>query len=389
MQLEGGADPGNVGCAVIDGEGRCVGVLVTEVTGMRRIQFATPAANVARLLDGRLLTLQTGPVHATPQGDVLPVTAQLADPLDRVRKPALLVWAGRCGPARPATGTTPPVPERGDGPVRTFALSSAGTAPPGESRAVKGELLLPSAADGPELWLRPRYTDADGTERFGEAVSLGRPTARVEGVPLTLHDRPAGAARVILQSHYQERSGNRVSSPPESTVELTEPSRPPADGRGGRSARVLSALEVPLPDREVAPGDTWDGTVRVWSEGSTTKGEAEVTLGVQYRYLGRAAHAGRAAALVELTGRPAPGQDAAGAAHGYALIDAESGRVTLARAHFDVSAPVRVGGAPPMRVHFTLHAALARAPGADGPPLELDLSALPPDQPITLPVTTR
>jgi S1-C subfamily serine protease/tRNA A-37 threonylcarbamoyl transferase component Bud32 len=388
LQLEGGADPGNAGCAVIDAEGRCVGVLVTEMPGMR-IQFATPAANVARLLEGRLLTLRAGPAHATPKGDALPVVARLADPLDRVRKLALLVWSGQRGPTRPGTDTVTPVPERGDGPVGTFVLQPAGAAPPGEGRPLEGELLLPPLAEGRELWVRPRYTDADGAERWGEAMSIGRPTARVERLPTTLRDRPAGAARVILQTHYQERSANRFYSPPASTVELTESSRPPADGRGGRAARVLAALEVPLPDREDAPGETWDGTVSAWSEGSTTKGEAEVKLAMHYRYLGRSSHAGGTAALVELTGRPAPGQDAAGEAHGYALIDPATGRVTLARAHFDVSAPVRFGGAAPVRVHFTLHAALARAPGADGPALELDLSALPLDQPISLPVAGR
>src|SRR5439155_23666113 len=143
------------------------------------------------------------------------------------------------------------------------------------------------------------------------------------------------AGRVALRWHITERAGGRTVSLPEAKIELVEQARP-TGARAGQAARALASLAVPVPGREVRPGDAWDGALRLRSEGLTAKAEAEVTLALRYRYLGRDTRAGREEALVELSGNPAPGQDAAGEAHGYALIDTATGRVTLARAHFDV-----------------------------------------------------
>jgi hypothetical protein len=114
-----------------------------------------------------------------------------------------------------------------------------------------------------------------------------------------------------------------------------------------------------------------------------------VTLAMRYRYLGRSTRAGRDEALVELSGGPAPGQDAVGEIRGHAWIDTATGRVTLARAYFDVSAPVAGPDQGPGRVHFTLQAVLARAAGVAGPAPEIDASALPSDQPVMLSVFVR
>jgi hypothetical protein len=185
-----------------------------------------------------------------------------------------------------------------------------------------------------------------------------------------------------------ERGAGRTVQQPEAKIELAESSRP-AGPRAGQAARALAALALPLPGREVRPGDTWDGTVLIRSEGLTVKAEAEVSLAVQYRYLGRGTRAGREEALVELSGRPASGQDAIGEVFGYALIETTTGRVTLARAHFDVSAPATLPDKTSARVHFSLQAALARAAGTEGPGPDIDLSALPPDHSMILPVFVR
>jgi hypothetical protein len=359
-------------------------VLVTEQLPGTRIQFAAPAGRVTRLLEGRLLSLLPGAAAQTPQGAMLPITAQMADPLDHVRKLALVVWAGLPGSPRPSPGTTQPAAERGDEPPRTFAVRlSDDPQPAGEGRIGEGEIVIPSLPGNKVLWVRPHYTDADGTERWGEAISLGRPAAHIERAPATLHNQPGEAGRVAVRYHYTERANNRTSARPEVTVELPNSS---GDPRVAQAQRAQTALTIPIPDRELSPGATWDGTVRLRSEGQVAKPEAEVTLAMRYRYLGRGRRGGREEALVELSGRPAPGQDVVGEVHGYAWIDTETGRMTLARTHFDVSAPVPGTDKAPARVHFTLQVAVSVV---DGPAPKFDLSPLPPDFPVMVPVIVR
>src|SRR5262249_10741020 len=149
---------------------------------------------------------QPGPAFATGAGAVLPMTARLADPLGRVGKLALIAWTGAPGAARPATGTRPPEPERGDDPVKAFALRvTGGDGPPGGDRTAEGELLLPPVPRGKVLWVRPRYGDADGTERWGEAVSLGAPSPPVERESAALNFHPHFAGQVTLRSHALEK----------------------------------------------------------------------------------------------------------------------------------------------------------------------------------------
>jgi hypothetical protein len=415
------------GVSVVDGLGRLVGVGHAGLGGTR-IHFLTPAEFVERLLDGRLLTVTPGQPVATDGAATMPVRARLADPLGRVRGVALSVWAEDVGPIRPATGAKKP-----DDPpsARAVELRLAQESDPVEGRLAEGDIPLPTLTGRNVVWVRPRYTGADGGTRWGEAVPLGVPPPAVRPVPADPRFRP-GDGRVTLQFHVPMRSDGQPVGAPEFTAALAEEARTSEGGtvndrltfqdvrsaeravnslihsrgnefltilrrqtlvlkesdhgtaREGRvettgdvkrddvllmdeeAVRALEVLAVPLPNREVPAGETWDGELRL---GGSTRPKTETVWTVTYRYVGRRSRGGRDEAVIELTGRPTD-VAAHGTAAGAAVVDLASGRVVLAHARFDT------GGLVPFR------AALARSITADGPAPDIDMSALPPDQPV-------
>jgi hypothetical protein len=118
------------------------------------------------------------------------------------------------------------------------------------------------------------------------------------------------------------------------------------------------------------------------------KNRTSVRLALGYRYLGRRTRGDREEAVIALTGQPT-GADADGTVHGIALVDPTTGRVTLAHARLDFTAPVAVPEKGTVRVHNALEAMLARSSPAGGPPPQLDLAPLPPFLPIPMPVIIR
>jgi S1-C subfamily serine protease len=205
IQVEGGADPGNSGGAVIDTNGEVVAVLVAGVptTNMR---FVIPSEYVLHLLHGRVLRLLPGQAVRSGGASRQPITAQIADPMRRLRRVTAEVWAGKPGKVRPATDR-PPDPANGDTPHLTAELAyNADRVPPlGESHTATAEFTLPPLGEGQVYWFQPHYTTKEGKERWGEAVVMEMGRNPVEAKPAALvikhtPDRPNQVRHVVIDS---------------------------------------------------------------------------------------------------------------------------------------------------------------------------------------------
>jgi predicted Zn finger-like uncharacterized protein len=182
IQLEGGADHGNSGGAIIDNAGHVRSVLVAGLPGTY-IRFSIPSEYAVYLLQGRILSVVPGQPYKNGSSARLPVIAQVADPMARIKKITLAVWAGDPGSRIRPMSDQRPSPQQGDGPIAETELKYDAHAQVrlGESRPAIGELDLPTRADGKVYWLQPKYERIDGSIRWGEAVAAnfaGQPVDR-------------------------------------------------------------------------------------------------------------------------------------------------------------------------------------------------------------------
>jgi uncharacterized protein (TIGR03067 family) len=106
IQLNGGMHPGNSGGPIVDGRGVVIGVAVAGIRGTT-INFAIPGSKIQEMLYGRVLDMRLDEPYLEQQQLKLPVHVALLDPLNRIREVHVEYWTGPNGPARPATRTPP------------------------------------------------------------------------------------------------------------------------------------------------------------------------------------------------------------------------------------------------------------------------------------------
>lgn len=172
IQLEGGADHGNSGGAIIDNAGHVRCILVAGIPGTH-LRFSIPSEYAVYLLQGRILTLTPGQPYKNGATARMPLIAQVADPMARITKIKVAVWAGEPGSRiRPATAQRPS-PQPGDGPVAEAELAyhARSQVRLGESRPAFGEVDLPERPEGKVYWVQPCYERTDGSIRWGEAIA--------------------------------------------------------------------------------------------------------------------------------------------------------------------------------------------------------------------------
>src|SRR5262249_2829404 len=116
------------------------------------------------------------------------LTAQVADPMKRIKSIAMEIWVGQPGKRiRPYTESQPS-PAEGDGPRQTveMAYNPDAVIPVGGSREAKCEWKIPQISEGQVVWIQPRYTAPDGKARWGEAMVMDTATLPVQRKPATL-----------------------------------------------------------------------------------------------------------------------------------------------------------------------------------------------------------
>src|SRR5581483_8996259 len=96
IQVEGGADPGNSGGAVVDTNGNVSAVLVAG-DPRSNMRWVIPSEYVLHLLHGRVLKLVPGQAVTSGGGVKQPLRANVADPLKRLTKVTADVWVGKAG----------------------------------------------------------------------------------------------------------------------------------------------------------------------------------------------------------------------------------------------------------------------------------------------------
>ena len=85
IQIDGNLNPGNSGGPVVDGAGRLVGVAVAARRGGQGIGFLVPAAEVARMMEGRLGRVRVAVRKGADGKPSVRVEADVIDPLGALR----------------------------------------------------------------------------------------------------------------------------------------------------------------------------------------------------------------------------------------------------------------------------------------------------------------
>ncbi len=448
LQIPRGGLELSPGSAVLDTDGRLVGITVAG-TGSDKTVTVTPAEAVVRVLHQRVQYIRPGQAVIavkSPPWSRLPMTARVADPLNRLSSLSFDVWTGDAGSTRPAKDGNPQA-QTGDGYRQTFPLSPRADdrAGPGEDRDFVGHLDLPPLPDHKVYWAQPHFRTSRGAEHWGQAVALPDAGPPVEPVPVRLALNPsawpAAERRLDIEvrrqvsfrgggndRHYTaavaERSaaadagvaarlkwrflnyrfgdadaGQRTGAKDltagvvdaAADVDLAADGRMTAlradfgrvrgDIRGNvegltrELTETLRAVNPPLLDRALKPGESWPAQSRFEfpSGRSVSKGVFHLT----YTYAGARDRGGRREAIIDVGGEvqpPADGQagGVVGRTVGAFAVDVATGQVRLARVESDMILDMELPGGPggqpaKSRVGMVLEIRFQRGP-ADGPP---------------------
>lgn len=217
IQLEGGADHGNSGGAIVDNAGHVRSILVAGLPGTH-LRFSIPSEYAVYLLQGRVLSITPSQPYKSGSSVKMPFVAQVADPLARIKKISLSIWAGDSGSRTRPLSEQRPSPLPGDGPVvETDLKYDAKTQIKlGDSIPATGEIDLPERGNGKVYWMRPKYERTDGSTRWGEAIAVdyaGQPVDK-RGANLAIKHVSGAKRWVDINSKFGQGlvpEGNSVS----------------------------------------------------------------------------------------------------------------------------------------------------------------------------------
>lgn len=192
VQVNGGIHPGNSGGPVVDAAGTVVGVAVSGIRNTQ-IQFAIPGEQVDAVAGGRLTDAAVGDTFKKGDATAVKVALTASDPRRGLKEVGVEWWLGPNGQPRPAAASAPAV-RPGDGPATFVAATYDPATGKGEA-----EVALPAVAPNQVVWVRPRFRDAAGRERWAAAKPFS-PLPPLEAVPATLgRQREAAKAGVELK----------------------------------------------------------------------------------------------------------------------------------------------------------------------------------------------
>ena len=216
LQVEGGADPGNSGGAVLDTNGDVVGVLAAENVNSN-MNFVVPSEYVTNLLQGRVLEVFIADTYRWNGSTRTKVSTLIANPTGRFNGLTLEVWTSPApalshpGEARNArlavrpASKVAPIPLPGDGPIVATKLDYDPEQVPftaGTEQFSIDVIDLPERKWNEVYWLRPRYHLTSGGDYWGEAmiVEMGTYPVNVKSAALAVKltpDSAPGSGRTI------------------------------------------------------------------------------------------------------------------------------------------------------------------------------------------------
>jgi S1-C subfamily serine protease/Tfp pilus assembly protein PilF len=239
IQVNGGMHPGNSGGPVVDSRGAVVGVAVAVLRNSQ-IHFAVPGECVQALLRGRLAEAHLAEPFRDGDQVKLPVRLDFQDPLGRLHKVRLDVWAGDATPARPPSPSRPePLP--GDGPRKAVAVGY-------EDGGVQVDLPVPALAGDQVLWIQPALADKAGATHWERAVAYkpsGLPPVERQPAVLRQQFDKQPQRTVKLRSHVKVRAFTGAKELMyQDVMELEALETSSAVPRGGQLNLSLGAYKV-------------------------------------------------------------------------------------------------------------------------------------------------
>jgi hypothetical protein len=281
---------------------------------------------------GKVYWMQPGWVRVTGETRWAPATVYRPSSEPVERRPAALVARFRPGASRTLALTV--------GNTLRVTTDDEGLVGAVKTRAVFREQVAAAPGGGARLTLR--YLQADREEFEGPRP---RPSALLGQVRPFL----GRLVTVVQVDAAGNPTGGSVRAPnlagiPKETAENLLRFHTPI-------RLSLEALAVPLPNKEVAPGEQWQAD-RPLPMPTPTGAAGQMHLG--YTYLGRRGRDGGAEAVLALAGtvreEAGPGGRLGGTARGTAVVDLATGQVRLAEvrvsADLEVALPVPDDEAP-------------------------------------------
>jgi S1-C subfamily serine protease len=244
---------------------------------------------------------------------------------------------------------------------RPLQLSTKNTLNLRDHEGQEHALLLSMTAQMQENVSNVQPDGADVQFQYGQfnvGLSLdgepAQPSPRLQRVV-----RDIGGLAVLL---HLDGQGNLVGAPQLDFGQVPPASHKELEEMSAQIQHGLDLLAVPLPNRQVSPGEAWKAwrVLPIDTPGSFEKGGVLMT----YTYLGSRMRDGRDEAVVQLTGavRPREGQQVqvGGRARGAAVIDLAAGRVREASVSVLVDLDTQMDDRP-VQASGTLDVSVQRA----------------------------
>jgi hypothetical protein len=237
VQIDGDLNPGNSGGPVVDGKGRLVGVAVAKVRNTQ-IGLAIPAAQLTRLLAGKVASFSVATVKVENGTASLQVVAQVLDPLGQLRGVSVhYVRGNHANQAAPLPG------------ARKASLIVNGM-------QAMTQLSLPAQDQGDSTFsFQVSCVTAEGQTVFtaAQVVHVGSRVAAqppANGAPGQPRNAPAPPERKPLKKEELTQTLNELAQPGWASRQRAagrlEAALPTKDQR----AEVVKALEPLLQDKE-------------------------------------------------------------------------------------------------------------------------------------------
>jgi V8-like Glu-specific endopeptidase len=164
LQLDGGLNPGNSGGPIVNGKGEVMGVAVSGIRGTS-IGNAIPADMVSRFVNGRITAASSDVPYRSGEKLMMDVVVEVVDPLNRLKKVEVELWAGNAGGVREPS-TKKPLPQPGDSQRTRHTLK-------GDKKGrYTLEVPVPKLAGKQVLWLQPVITNGLGETNWVAAMSV-------------------------------------------------------------------------------------------------------------------------------------------------------------------------------------------------------------------------
>jgi S1-C subfamily serine protease len=400
VQVNGGMHSGNSGGPVADARGDVVAVSVSMIA-FTAINFAVPGDFVWSAIHGRVHAARAG--YPVQDGKQVKMSYELTllDPLQKIRGAKVEYWYGPPGPARPQTRVKPAALP-GDGSRRALDLPCKdGKArgdlvlPPPQAGKILFTQPLLITAQGEAVWAmaKPHLPQATLERKPALLAARNEVANRKLRLDAHLHLNDLGKSGSLVEADVAEDlrpdgqgavAGlryNRVRAGGGMWQLDARRSRAARAMKGGASVFILDAAgepsqprqefskesnnasfmgetvqlqtelaqafrlaSIPLPNRQLNPGDTWK-TQRTVSLSTAVPEQATLDIGCIYE--GTRQRGGRAEAVITVAGtaRTAAEQDhrVEGTVHGQAIFDLATGQFTTARIEANLVMDLSVG----------------------------------------------